>query len=100
MLYLFVDYFRDTINASGLLGPLSVLRYIEFRAVLSVILSFALVVLAAPRTIDWLKRKKIGDIADFGRADVNELMKAKSNCLLYTSPSPRDRTRSRMPSSA
>ena len=24
----------------------------------------------------------------------------KSNCLLYTSPSPRDRTRSRMPSSA
>ena len=79
MLYLFVDYFRDTINASGLLGPLSVLRYIEFRAVLSVILSFTLVVFAAPQTIDWLKRKKIGDIADFGRADVNELMKAKSN---------------------
>ena len=25
---------------------------------------------------------------------------AKGNCLLYTSPSPRDRTRSRMPSSA
>ena len=24
----------------------------------------------------------------------------KTNCLLYTSPSPRDRTRSRMPSSA
>ena len=24
----------------------------------------------------------------------------KSDCLLYTSPSPRDRTRSRMPSSA
>ena len=28
------------------------------------------------------------------------LMKRLSNCLLYTSPSPRDRTRSRMPSSA
>ena len=27
-------------------------------------------------------------------------MKHGSNCLLYTSPSPRDRTRSRMPSSA
>ena len=26
--------------------------------------------------------------------------KAKHTCLLYTSPSPRDRTRSRMPSSA
>ena len=28
------------------------------------------------------------------------LVKSKSVCLLYTSPSPRDRTRSRMPSSA
>ena len=28
------------------------------------------------------------------------LMKAVKRCLLYTSPSPRDRTRSRMPSSA
>ena len=79
MLYLLVDTFRDTINASGLLGPLGVLRYIEFRAVLAIILSFTLVVAAAPKTIDWLRRKKIGDIADFGRADVNELMKAKSN---------------------
>ena len=31
--------------------------------------------------------------------DVIEYMKSKG-CLLYTSPSPRDRTRSRMPSSA
>ena len=31
----------------------------------------------------------------------NDMMKmADVNCLLYTSPSPRDRTRSRMPSSA
>ena len=29
-----------------------------------------------------------------------KLMLQKSACLLYTSPSPRDRTRSRMPSSA
>ena len=32
----------------------------------------------------------------FEEFDVTELW----NCLLYTSPSPRDRTRSRMPSSA
>ena len=31
---------------------------------------------------------------------VDELDKHFENCLLYTSPSPRDRTRSRMPSSA
>ena len=35
------------------------------------------------------------------QADANELVKALFKaCLLYTSPSPRDRTRSRMPSSA
>ena len=31
---------------------------------------------------------------------VEETVEEKKNCLLYTSPSPRDRTRSRMPSSA
>jgi len=31
------------------------------------------------------------------KAEIEQLV---SNCLLYTSPSPRDRTRSRMPSSA
>ena len=35
------------------------------------------------------------------RGNVRELQTTVSNnCLLYTSPSPRDRTRSRMPSSA
>ena len=33
----------------------------------------------------------------FGNAEIDALVSA---CLLYTSPSPRDRTRSRMPSSA
>src|SRR5664280_3451156 len=33
------------------------------------------------------RRQQVGDLAD-------------TTCLLYTSPSPRDRTRSRMPSSA
>ena len=32
--------------------------------------------------------------------EVSALLGANSACLLYTSPSPRDRTRSRMPSSA
>ena len=36
-----------------------------------------------------------------GAADLPEFFQGKArNCLLYTSPSPRDRTRSRMPSSA
>ena len=32
--------------------------------------------------------------------NVTTKLKLVKNCLLYTSPSPRDRTRSRMPSSA
>ena len=36
----------------------------------------------------------------FSKIELNEIMKLINNCLLYTSPSPRDRTRSRMPSSA
>ena len=41
---------------------------------------------------------KMDDIApqNFPRTDATD----KTGCLLYTSPSPRDRTRSRMPSSA
>ena len=31
---------------------------------------------------------------------IYDIMNDKQRCLLYTSPSPRDRTRSRMPSSA
>ena len=40
-------------------------------------------------------------IRDSDSGDLIELVASdKSTCLLYTSPSPRDRTRSRMPSSA
>ena len=35
----------------------------------------------------------------YGAAGISDVLIAR-NCLLYTSPSPRDRTRSRMPSSA
>ena len=35
-----------------------------------------------------------------GMTLVKECQKQLQSCLLYTSPSPRDRTRSRMPSSA
>ena len=49
-------------------------------------------------------------IKEYTNADIQAVVKANSyglsasevakTCLLYTSPSPRDRTRSRMPSSA
>ena len=47
-----------------------------------------------------VKNKETGEITE----ETVELKKDEGNrpqtCLLYTSPSPRDRTRSRMPSSA
>ena len=39
-------------------------------------------------------------IADYMFAALENFINPQYTCLLYTSPSPRDRTRSRMPSSA
>ena len=57
--------------------------------------------------VDGLDRPDdIGDFADVGCADYDIVIHLaayaalRDSCLLYTSPSPRDRTRSRMPSSA
>ena len=44
-------------------------------------------------------RNSIFDIRTLGR-NAKEKLDEFMSCLLYTSPSPRDRTRSRMPSSA
>ena len=44
--------------------------------------------------------KEILRFADFGAADGGTSQELWYNCLLYTSPSPRDLYRSRMPSSA
>ena len=44
-------------------------------------------------------QKELGE-EDEQAAEVKDLEERIANCLLYTSPSPRDRTRSRMPSSA
>ena len=44
--------------------------------------------------------KELNIIASNQSLSLNELVEKIDTCLLYTSPSPRDRTRSRMPSSA
>ena len=52
----------------------------------------------------WLGRVRVGDavgaIRELERAEHAQAEAVAEGCLLYTSPSPRDRTRSRMPSSA
>ena len=48
--------------------------------------------------VAWVARTIVVDPLDL--FDANIFAPHKRTCLLYTSPSPRDRTRSRMPSSA
>ena len=60
---------------------------------------------AVPAVLDGvrvLRGAECNILDEFGRLDLSPDMLAKLDivCLLYTSPSPRDRTRSRMPSSA
>ena len=50
------------------------------------------------QTNKWTAKK--GMNAEFESGVAKKTQKFNNTCLLYTSPSPRDRTRSRMPSSA
>ena len=45
-------------------------------------------------------KKNLVDHSEFGEIEVVEMPRVKRLCLLYTSPSPRDKRQSRMPSSA
>ena len=54
-----------------------------------------------PEAREMLRQLRIvAEIADLHRKTADEDAPVNPACLLYTSPSPRDRTRSRMPSSA
>ena len=53
-----------------------------------------------PNEISFIRRRVCNDYSQLGELkDVTAELESQT-CLLYTSPSPRDRTRSRMPSSA
>lgn len=78
MLYLLIQAIEDSIEGT-LFSFLRVFTYIEFRAVLAMILSFTVVVLSGKRVIHWLMSQKIGDNPEFFNKDINELMKSKAN---------------------
>jgi hypothetical protein len=56
--------------------------------------------LLRPVTVTGDRRTWTLDPKGIVSVDVDAMLNAAYTCLLYTSPSPRDRTRSRMPSSA
>ncbi len=79
MIYLLVKHFEQAIDDSTLLGPLGVFRWVEFRAVFAIVISFLIVVLFGKRTIRWLVKQKIGDNPTFDHKDLDRLMKQKAN---------------------
>lgn len=79
MLYHLIDIFRDALSGSALTRALMVFSWVEFRAVMAVIVSFTLVVAAGPRVIRWLITQKIGDQPEFHHQALNELTKHKSH---------------------
>jgi len=78
MIYVFVDQLRESLDQSWF-SFLRVFLNIEFRAVLAVLLSFTMVMLAGPRTIRWLLKQKIGDQPEFYNKDLNQIMQQKGN---------------------
>ena len=79
MIPLLYHQFRDVINRSPGLGPLNVFQWVEFRAVMSMMLCFVLVTFCGRRVIRWLVKQKIGDNPEFYHQDLNQLMKQKAN---------------------
>ena len=54
-----------------------------------------------PEFLDWVEVDlHVKEVFDVGRHGLSSETVLRCGCLLYTSPSPRDRQKSRMPSSA
>ena len=107
---LFWAFFYNSIGiplAAGVLYPLFQIKLNPMFGAAAMSLSSVCVVSNALR-LRWVKlhdAKKTQsephqDVAASTIADINQHNALDNNCLLYTSPSPRDRQKSRMPSSA
>ncbi|MEM8782265.1 MAG: phospho-N-acetylmuramoyl-pentapeptide-transferase [Planctomycetota bacterium] len=74
-----LDAIRELLNATAITRALLVFRWVEFRAVMAILVAFVIVVAAGPRVIRWLVTQKIGDSPEFHHQALNELTKHKSN---------------------
>src|SRR4051812_19592584 len=78
MIYLLIRKLHD----SGWLEAhnvdfLRVFTFVTFQATVAVLLSFLIVLICGPRTIEWLRRQKIGDSAKFDQAEIDKMMQSK-----------------------
>jgi phospho-N-acetylmuramoyl-pentapeptide-transferase len=76
MIFLLTKHFADWLRDHGL-GFLRVFRDPAFQSASALVVSFLFVILLGPRTIAWLRKQKIGDLATFGQAEVDALMAGK-----------------------
>src|SRR5277367_2267279 len=76
MIYLLVRKYYFWLGAHHF-GFSRVFLDVTFQATASVIVSCALVIMLGPRTIRWLRAQKIGDLANFDQAQMNEKMSGK-----------------------
>ena len=77
MIYNLILALQDWLTSHGLYRYVHVFTYISFRAIMAILLSFTIVILAGPRTIRWLVRQKIGDVPEFYNKTLNELTEGK-----------------------
>jgi phospho-N-acetylmuramoyl-pentapeptide-transferase len=79
MIYNLIQLLHDWLAGLKVYRVLRVFDWTEFRAVMAVIIAFAIVALMGRRTIHWLMRQKIGDAPEFDHADLNLLTRQKAN---------------------
>ena len=79
MIYNLIIYLQPWLMQHDLFGFFRVFTFISFRAVLSIVLSFLMVVYLGRRTIHWLLKLKIGDHPEFYHKDLNQIMRQKAN---------------------
>ncbi len=78
MIPFLVRLFQEPLESTGLISVLQVFYGVDFRAFLAVLVSFTLVLVFGPRTIEWLREQKVGDNPEFDNAGVNELMGSRA----------------------
>jgi len=79
MIYLLIRSLETLLTDWGIFGLFRVLTFVEFRAVLAMLLAATSVLVFGKPVIRWLVRMKIGDNPNFGHGDLDELMKSKAN---------------------
>ena len=79
MFYILTTRFQDWLDSVGLYRVIQVFTQLEFRALAAGLVSFLIVILLGPRTIEWLRKRKVGDIATFGRPDLDLINQPKKD---------------------